>query len=88
MKWKWKWKCSYQYKVKKVQILIIPDDVKEKMSQVTTRDLYIWGKKNGIINRLPRKTKKKLCYGKSVKYLQKANAALAKLWNEYYEQVC
>lgn len=81
-----KWHCSYPPETKQVKIIIIPDDVKEKMAQVTTKDLYVWGRKNGVIKRLPRKTKKRLYYGKSRKYEAKASIACVTLWNEYYDK--
>lgn len=81
-----KWKASYPPEVKTVKVVIIPNDIKEKMAKVTTRDLYLWGRKNGVIKRLPRKTKKRLYYGKSMKYEVKATIACVTLWNEYYEQ--
>ena len=83
---KWRYYFPQEAEKKEVKFIIIPDDVKEKMSQVTTRDLYIWGRKHGIIKRLPRKTKKRLYYGKSKKYETKATIACVKIWNEYYEQ--
>lgn len=80
------WHCSYPPETKKIKMVIIPDDVKEKMAKVTTRDLYLWGRNNGIIKRLPRKIKKRLYYGKSIKYEPKATIACINLWNEYYEK--
>ena len=81
-----KWVASFPQERKVVKVTIIPKDVKEAMSKVTTRDLYVWGRKNGIIKRLPRKVKKRLYYGKSNKYEPKATIACIKIWNEYYER--
>ena len=57
------------------------------MSKVTTRDLYLWGIKNGIIKKLPRKIKKRLYYGGSKKFEPKATIACINLWNKYDEQI-
>ena len=81
-----KWVAVYPPEVKEVQVLIIPQEVKDAMGKVTTRDLYIWGRKNGVIKRLPRKVKKRLYYGKSIKYEPKATIACVNLWNEYDEK--
>lgn len=81
-----KWHCSYPHETVKVEVVIIPKDVKDRMAKVTTRDLYIWGRKNGVIKRLPRKVKKRLYYGKSIKYEPKATIACVNLWNEYDEK--
>lgn len=81
-----KWVAVYPPEVKKVQVLIIPQEVKDAMGKVTTRDLYILGRKNGVIKRLPRKVKKRLYYGKSIKYEPKATIACVNLWNEYDEK--
>lgn len=81
-----KWVAVYPPEVKEVQVLIIPQEVKDAMGKVTTRDLYLWGRKNGVIKRLPRKVKKRLYYGKSIKYEPKATIACVNLWNEYDEK--
>lgn len=81
-----KWVAVYPPEVKTVQVIIIPEDVKEAMAKVTTRELYIWGRKNGVIKRLPRKIKKRLYYSKSNKYEPKASIACVNLWNEYWEK--
>lgn len=81
-----KWVAVYPPEVKKIQVLIIPQEVKDAMGKVTTRDLYLWGRKNGVIKRLPRKIKKRLYYGASKKFEPKATIACFNLWNEYYEQ--
>lgn len=81
-----KWIAVYPPKLKTAKVVIIPSEVKESMAKVTTRELYLWGRKNHIIKRLPRKVKKRLYYGASKKYEEKASIACVNLWNKYYEK--
>lgn len=75
-------KVSYPPKVETFEVCI--DSVLEKMSEMTVRELYLWGIKNGAIKRLPRKTKKALYYvSLNNRYSRKACKAFIKIMDEF-----
>lgn len=72
-----KWKLVSVVPIQKTEVTI------PILPQITMRDLYLWGKKNKVIKRLPRKIKKQLYYCTNNKFARKACNIFTKIVNEY-----
>ena len=72
-----KWKLVSVVPIQKAEVTI------PILPQITMRDLYLWGKKNKVIKRLPRKIKKQLYYCTNNKFAGKAHSIFIKIVNEY-----
>jgi hypothetical protein len=76
-----KWKLVSVVPIQKTEVTIpiLP------LPQITMRDLYLWGKKNKVIKRLPRKIKKQLYYCTNNKFARKACNIFTKIVNNWME---